>query len=228
MVQKSPAKPAGRRGRPRAYDPDAALARATAVFWDAGFAATSLDELAAATGMNRPSLYGAFGDKQALYCAALEHYRAQARAGMKAALAGDRPILDALRTVYRGALAMYLSGGKHPRGCFMVGTAVTEAVLDEAVRASLAEGLREIDAAFEARFRLARERGELSRDADPAALAKLASAILYFLSVRARAGEPRAVLEATAEAGIALICGGAPGGRKKPARPARARSGSTR
>jgi AcrR family transcriptional regulator len=217
MVQNSPVKSAARRGRPRAYDPDAALAKATAVFWDAGYAATSLDELSAATGMNRPSLYGAFGDKQALYRTVLEGYRAGARSAMKQALARDLPLHEGLHRVYRTALAMYLPPGKPPRGCFMIGTAVTEAVQDDAVRESLADGLHEIDGAFEARLRLARDQGELPRDADPAALARLASAILYFLAVRSRAGEPRAVLEATAEAGIALICGEAP----RPGRKAR-------
>jgi AcrR family transcriptional regulator len=218
MVQKSSAKEAPtRRGRPRAYDPDAALAKATAVFWDSGFAATSLDELAAATGMNRPSLYGAFGDKQALYLKALDGYRTAARAGMKEALAPGRPLREGLRLVYRLALDMYLSGRRHPRGCFMIGTAVTEAVHDQTVRKSLAEGLGEIDRAFEARLRRARDEGELAADADPAMLGRLASAILYFLAVRSRAGEPRAALEATAEAGIALLCGPAPRGRARDA-----------
>src|SRR5579883_1226199 len=73
MVQKSaPAK----RGRPRAYDEETALAQAMRVFWTGGYAATSLDELSAATRMNRPSLYAAFGDKQALYRTLIERYRA--------------------------------------------------------------------------------------------------------------------------------------------------------
>ncbi|MBI3517067.1 MAG: TetR/AcrR family transcriptional regulator, partial [Proteobacteria bacterium] len=84
MVQKS--QTPARRGRPRAYDPEAALAKATAAFWGAGFAATSLDDLCAATGMNRPSLYGAFGDKRALYHHALEHYMGKARVAMGEAL----------------------------------------------------------------------------------------------------------------------------------------------
>ena len=65
MVQKlRTERPPKRRGRPRAYDPQVALARAAAVFWKAGYAGTSLDDLVAATGMNRPSLYAAFGDKR--------------------------------------------------------------------------------------------------------------------------------------------------------------------
>jgi AcrR family transcriptional regulator len=220
MVQKSIAKPA-KRGRPRAYDPQAALEQATLTFWNAGFGATSLDDLATATAMNRPSLYAAFGDKQALYRTALDGYRADARAAMTAALDPALPLAEGLRRVYAGALAIYLPAGRPPRGCFMIGTAVTEAVRDAAVRDSLNEGLREIDRAFEARFRQARDRGELAADADPAALARLASGVLYFLAIRSRAGEPRAVLEATAEAGVAMLCGAAPARRRKARRATR-------
>src|SRR4051812_23755127 len=106
MVQKSEA----RRGRPRAYDHDIALAQAMAVFWDAGYAATSLDELSAATGMNRPSLYGAFGDKRALYRQAIAQYRATARAGLAAALTREAPLREALGRVYKAALGIYLGG----------------------------------------------------------------------------------------------------------------------
>src|SRR3954470_12000138 len=76
------APPAKRRGRPRAYEPEVALARALDVFWKDGFAATSLDDLSAATGMNRPSLYGAFGDKRELYIKSYESYRDRARQRM--------------------------------------------------------------------------------------------------------------------------------------------------
>ncbi len=187
-----------------------------ATFWDAGYAATSLDDLAAATGMNRPSLYGAFGDKRALYRQAIPAYRANARQKLAAALTDDVPLPEALGRVYAVALASYLEGATAPRGCFMIGTAVTESVLDPEVRGDLAGGLREIDKAFEARIRHARDTGEVAADADPTALGRIASAVLYFMAIRARAGEPRAVLEATAQAGIALICGAAP---KKSSRP---------
>lgn len=205
MVQKE-----RRRGRPRSYDPDAALARALETFWLAGYAATSLDELSAATGMNRPSLYGAFGDKRALYAKALDGYRATARAGMREALSPDLPLADALRRVYERALAYYMPAKGPARGCFMIGTALTEAALDADVRRNLAAGLREIDDAFEARIRLAQSKGEIAAGADPAALAKLASSILYYLAIRSRAGEPRAALQAVADSGVAMICGASP------------------
>ncbi|HKD29117.1 MAG TPA: TetR/AcrR family transcriptional regulator [Xanthobacteraceae bacterium] len=203
MVQKS----AARRGRPRAYDPDAALTRALNAFWDAGFAATSLDDLTEATGMNRPSLYGAFGDKQALYRQALDFYRTRTREALAKAFGGDDPLPVALRKVYDTAISIYLSGDNGPRGCFIIGTAVAQAVTHPDIRAALADTLREIDGAFAARIARARRGGELPGDADPARFAKLASATLYSLTIHARAGEGRAALEAIADAAVDVICG---------------------
>ena len=211
MVQKDQPK---RRGRPRRYDADEALARALDTFWNAGFAATSVDDLSAATGMNRPSLYGAFGDKQALYLQALERYMVASRAAVKGALAPDLPLREALGRVYALAIASYVQGRSGPRGCFLIGTAATEAVGNPVVRARLAAGLRDLDQAFQARIAYAREHGELPRDIDPNALGRLAAAVLHTLAIRARAGETRAALEATAEAGVDLICGRAPRRRK--------------
>jgi AcrR family transcriptional regulator len=205
MVQKSVRK---RRGRPPAYDADAALTKAMEAFWDAGYAATSLDELAAATGMNRPSLYGAFGDKHALYLKTLEHYAAGAQ--LRAGLAAPGTLRQSLGRVYDLAIALYLSGREGARGCFLIGTATTEAVRSPEVRAALAGQLRELDEIFEARIRAARAAGELPPEADPKALAKLASATLHSMALRARAGDPRASLEAIAKAGVDAICGAPP------------------
>jgi AcrR family transcriptional regulator len=203
MVQKESV----RRGRPRAYDPDTALVQAMAVFWNAGYAGTSLDDISAGTGMNRPSLYGAFGDKRALYLQTLERYRSRGRAAITEALAHDRPLREGLRRVYDSALALYYSGEGGARGCFLIGTALTESVGDAKVRKTLRDALLEFDAAFESRIRLARDHGELPRDADPAALAKVASAVLHTLAIRSRAGEPRKALEAMLEPALDLICG---------------------
>src|SRR5262245_26684556 len=127
MVQKEQS-PEKRRGRPRAYDPDVAIARAIEAFWPAGYSATSLDDLSGALGMNRPSLYAAFGDKHDLYLKALTQYWRFGRDAMRDALAYDRPLPEALWRVYRRALSMYLPEKGEPRGCFAIGTATTEAV----------------------------------------------------------------------------------------------------
>jgi AcrR family transcriptional regulator len=202
MVQKSERRP---RGRPRAYDPDKALAKAMGAFWDRGYAATSLDDISAATGMNRPSLYAAFGDKQAIYLKAIERYRAGP--AVRDALAEATTLREGLRRVYKVALAIYLSGDHGARGCFAIGTAATEAVTNSLVREQLAGVLNDVDEAFEARIGRAKAEGELPADANPETLARIASATLHSLAVRARAGEKRRVLEAIAEAGVNSVCG---------------------
>jgi AcrR family transcriptional regulator len=198
---------ARRRGRPREYDPEVALAQATDAFWRGGFAATSLDELSAATGMHRPSLYAAFGDKRALHLKALARYRADTWGRIVARLEAPAPLVETLARVFAEGLAVYLSGQEGPRGCFVVGAALTEALTDEEVRAEIAAGLADLDEAFEARFRAARDAGEIAADADPVALARMAAAILHTLSIRARAGDRQVVLAQTAAAGVQLLAG---------------------
>src|SRR5262249_8016155 len=129
MVQKQSQRSEPRpRGRPRAYDPEIALQRATESFWRAGAAAPWREDRGAATGMNRPSLYGAFGDKRELYLATLRRYWERSHVAMEEALAYDRTLREALRRLYRKALAGYFGGKDGPRGCFAIGTATTEAV----------------------------------------------------------------------------------------------------
>src|ERR1700749_768779 len=146
-----------RRGRPRAYEPDVALAKALALFRKDGFAATSLDDLSAATGMNRPSLYGAFGDKRELYIKSYQRYRNDARAAMIDIFRDEQPLRERLKRIYSIALDIYLSGDRGPRGCFTVMTAASEAVSDPDIRAMVLEGFVELDKAFITCFRRARE-----------------------------------------------------------------------
>jgi TetR/AcrR family transcriptional regulator, copper-responsive repressor len=196
-----------RRGRPRAYQPEVALARALDVFWKEGFAGTSLDDLSAATGMNRPSLYGAFGDKRELYIKSYQAYSERARARMGEVFTADLPLRDMLEKIYAVALDIYLSGKDVARGCFTVMTAASEAVFDPAIRELVTAGLSGTDRFFARIFRRAQERGELPPSANPQALALLASATLHTLSVRARAQVPRAELDAIVKGALDVMCG---------------------
>jgi TetR/AcrR family transcriptional regulator, copper-responsive repressor len=213
MVQKrqepSPTKPEAvepkRRGRPRAYQPDIALGKALDLFRKDGFAATSLDDLSAATGMNRPSLYGAFGDKRELYIKSYQRYRVDARAAMIDIFRGELPIRERLERIYSAALDIYLSGEAGPRGCFTVMTAASEAVADPDIRKLVLEGFFELDRAFAACFRLAKENGELPESADPTVLAQLASATIHTIAIRARAQVPRQELEAIVKGAIEVM-----------------------
>jgi AcrR family transcriptional regulator len=196
-----------KRGRPRAFDARETLEKAREVFWDRGYAGTSLDTLSAATKLNRPSLYGAFGDKEALYLDVMEGYRAESMDALADALDPSFPLRDNLARVYDSALAVYLHGETAARGCFLIGTATAEAIQHERVRDLLSRSLEDFDGAIERRIALAVERGELPEGTDAGMLARLASAVMHSLAVRARAGDSREMLEALAKSGVDMICG---------------------
>src|ERR1700760_4943310 len=134
MVQKTareaPKAASRGRGRPRAFEPETALAQAMEVFWSDGFAATSLDDISAATGLNRPSLYGAFGDKRALYLRAYSQYRKRVNESFAPLFAAHEPLRTKLTRILTAALDLYLSGPDGPRGCFTVLSAASEAIAD--------------------------------------------------------------------------------------------------
>src|SRR5580704_1421694 len=211
MVQKK-SKPteeaaARRRGRPRQYDPERALAKAADVFWKRGYAATSLEDLTAATGMNRPSLYAAFGDKRDIYLKTLARYREQSRAIGAEIVADDPPLRIFLKRFYQAALDIYLAGNDEALGCYSISTAPAQATTDPAVREFLATTIGNTDAFVAKQIAKARERGEVASEANPEALTQLATAALHTIAVRARAGISRKQLTALAASAIDVICG---------------------
>ncbi|MET0220074.1 MAG: TetR/AcrR family transcriptional regulator [Tardiphaga sp.] len=206
----APAAEPRRRGRPRAYQPDVALGKALDLFRQGGFAATSLDDLSAATGMNRPSLYGAFGDKRELYIKSYQRYRDEARAAAAEIFRSEGPVRQQLERIYAIALDIYLSGEAGPRGCFTVMTAGSEAVNDPDIRAMVQDALSDLDKAFAFCFRRAKQTGELPDSADPAVLAQLASATIHSVAIRARAQAPRTELEAIVNGAIDVLLGPKP------------------
>ncbi len=199
-----------RRGRPPSYDPDLALAAIRDVFWDRGFSAASLDDIAAAAGMNRPSLYGAFGDKREMYLAALRTFSAELGREMQKAL--EAPTLrEALEAFYVRAIQEYVSGKAGPRGCLVICTAATEATGDAMVRSALAAMLAELDSIVAVRIAKAHAEGDRCAGGEPNALARLATSVLHSLAVRARAGARRGELLKIARTMSDFIVGPASG-----------------
>lgn len=202
MVQKSDS---SRRGRPRKFDEHEVLVLARNAFWQSGYQATSMDILTEATGLNRPSLYGAFGDKHALFVRLMEEYRTANLAAAKQLLDAETSLRDALRATFKAAIGVYAGQNKAGRGCFVLGTAPSEALTDVAIRAQLAAITAGLDDLFEKRFHRALAEGDAVRVPDPKAAAQLTTAALHSLSVRARAGEQRQALLAMAMSFIALL-----------------------
>lgn len=203
MTQKS-------RGRPRRYDPELALGAALKAFWGGGFAGTSLDDIAAATGMNRPSLYAAFGDKKAIYRKALAKFNREFLGALEAALFAGAGLEDDLVNFYLAALPTYRSGragSDAALGCPVICTATTQAAVDDDIQADLAAALDHIDSALAARFAQAREAGELPSRAEPKHLGRLAAALLHSLAVRIRARQDGFDPEAFIRTSVAEILG---------------------
>ena len=204
MVQKE----SKRRGRPRTHDPEAALLAAAGVFWTRGLAGTSLDDLAAAMGMNRPSIYLAFGDKDALYRKALDHFRQH----LAAALAE----LDRSPDLHRGLLAFFdqaidvYTDGDQAKGCMVMCTAPAVALTHPEVREDLASIIHRADTALLRRIERAMQAGELPAGISAKGLAMTLQAILHSLALRSRAGEPARALRRFAREAVALCMGRAP------------------
>lgn len=177
-----------KRGRPRAFDPDTALKAAAERFRAGGYSGTSLDELAAATRLNRPSLYSAFGDKKALYLSALERTHARAERGFNRLAQADLPLRAMLERFFTAVVDGYLTGEAGPAGCLFISTAATESVGDPDVRAAIARFIAMEDAQIEL---LLRNAGASA----PERQARIVTAMVHSLSVRARAGAPRADLD---------------------------------
>ena len=133
--------------------------------------------------------------------------RQQSRAIGAQITADDPPLRVFLKRFYEAALAIYLESGDEARGCYSISTAPAQAVTDAGVRDFLAASINGTDAFVAKQIVKARERGEVPSDADPQALAQLATAALHTLAVRARVGVPRKQLTAVAAAAIDVICG---------------------
>ncbi len=192
------------RGRPRQFDEVAAVEAAGNVFWINGFSATSLDDLAAAMGMNRPSIYGAFGDKEALYRRALAQFGSRMEAALRQSLYAKSDVRKALTNFFRQALAIYVSGPQ-PKGCLVMSTAVSAAVSHPEIQSDLFEVIETIDKGFEERFRQAVDAGELPPEFDTYARAAIAQSLLHSLSLRARAGQSKSKLNRLLRSGVELV-----------------------
>jgi AcrR family transcriptional regulator len=194
------------RGRPRSFDVDEALDRAIEVFWTHGYAGASLDLLSEAMGIARPSLYAAFGDKEALYVTALARFTLGVRADFRAAFAGTTTIRAGTEAFFEKMIARYTSG-KVARGCLAFSAAAADAATHPNVRAALAKLNVELDEGFARVLEAAQKSRELPKGADPKRLARLFAATLHTLGLRARAGTPREELNVIAADAVAIVFG---------------------
>ncbi|KOF22148.1 TetR family transcriptional regulator [Ensifer adhaerens] len=196
--------PTRRRGRPRAFDRDIALAAAGETFWRLGYEGASIADLTAAMGITPQSLYAAFVSKADLYREALERYRQQEGAAAGRSLNGEGHVIDVVAKLLRVSAHEFSVPGR-PKGC-MISTAVLTCAVENDVIARHVTALRnQTLSALETRLRRGIEEGELREHTDAAGLARFIGAILQGMTVQAQDGAGEADLLSIAELAIAEV-----------------------
>ncbi|GAA4540558.1 TetR/AcrR family transcriptional regulator [Amycolatopsis samaneae] len=190
------------RGRPRAFDREGALTKAMYVFWARGYEGASLADLTAAMGINPPSLYAAFGGKEALFREAVKHYCAVYGGFTERALREQPTARAAVEAVLRDNARDYVDPA-HPSGCMVVLAATNCTPANQGVHDHLRALRRETQESITRRLREGVEDGELPEDTDVEALGGFFTTVLNGLSVQARDGAT--LPELTASIDVALV-----------------------
>jgi AcrR family transcriptional regulator len=157
--------------RPREFDPEDVLSRAQDVFWDKGFRATSLDDVTEATGVNKPSLYAAFGGKSELFCAILDRYHAMLLA--YADLLLDAPTARVGLTAWLRSFLPLSTGAIGERGCLSINAIVSDALDEPGVATRIVEYNSQLEQKLVSACERGIRRGELPPDFDPPASVQL-------------------------------------------------------
>jgi AcrR family transcriptional regulator len=173
---------AAQRGRPRAFDPDAALECAMHVFWAKGYEGASLSNLTRAMRINRPSLYAAFGNKEQLFKKVLDRYVNGPLAYFGKALAAPKA-RDVIEQIFFGAARM-AGDPTFPSGCLMVQGALAVGNAARSVRKEAAQRRAGSEVALRRRLQRAKREGDLPKNADPAELARYVMTVLQGMAVQ--------------------------------------------
>ena len=190
------------KGRPREFCVDQALAAALGVFWRRGYESASMAELTEAMGITKPSLYAAFGNKEALFRKALDLYEREKLGYMQDAL--DAPTArEVAERLLRGALAMQTEGG-NPRGCLGVISSVACGIEAESIKAEVIARRASSHRALVERFERAQAEGELPDTIDAEGLSRYLLALLQGLSLQAGAGASCGQLEELVDTSMKL------------------------
>jgi AcrR family transcriptional regulator len=183
-------------GRPREFDVDQALDRALKVFWRNGYEGTTLPDLTMAMGINRPSLYAAFGGKQELFRKVLDRYAEGPAAYVREALQEPTARAVAERLLY-GTIDV-VTDRRSPRGCLLVQAALACGETAEPARRELLSRRAAGDVAIRRRFERASSEGDLPADTDAADLASFLVTVMRGMAVQAASGASREQLRRVA------------------------------
>lgn len=180
--------------RTKAFDRHDVLDRAVTLFWVRGFEGVSVQDLVDHLGISRSSLYQTFGDKQALWLAALDRYRQQGEGERRLLIESETAPLAALRQFFQ-LIVDGAASDAECKGCLLANAAVERGPTDTETAQRAKAALAGLQQTFERVLKRAQEAGELAPERDAQALGRYFANAVYGLRVTARLGPPRAVLQ---------------------------------
>lgn len=190
--------------RPREFDEQQALEAAMHLFWEKGFEATSISDLTARMGIQRPSIYSAFGDKKELFEAALRKYTQLHAANARARLHKPKSVKEAFRSFFEDVVKAEYEGGPN-RGCFCINTMVELAPHDAKFEVLTREHQMYLSAIFQATIERGIRSGELRLETNAIALAQTLVVSLIGLTVMMKSRPDRSFINNTVEVTLALL-----------------------
>jgi AcrR family transcriptional regulator len=186
------------KGRPREFNKEQVLDKALHVFWERGYEGTSLSDLTEAMGINRPSLYAAFGNKEELFRLALDRYADKGPgAAHRKALA--EPTAKAVVERLLKSTADCLTDPANPPGCLAVQGALSCGDAAESIKKELCQRRARVEQELRQRFERAKAEGDLGRESEPESLARYITTVIQGMAVQAAGGASRADLHAVAD-----------------------------
>jgi TetR/AcrR family transcriptional repressor of nem operon len=190
--------------RTKEFDPDVALRRALELFWERGYAATSMADLVEHLGLARASIYATFGGKHDLYVRALGRYLEERDPSVVEVLAQPGPVLPAIRALVTAYVDECLAD-RRQRGCMVVNAAVELAPWDRQVARCVQASWRTLETALASALTRARAQGEIDANQDPPALARFLLVVLQGLRVLGRGDPDPARLRDAAERALGTL-----------------------
>lgn len=193
-------------GRPRTFDKDVALTKAMHVFWEKGFEGTTMADLVQAIGIKAPSLYAAFGNKDALFSAVVSHYLPIVTKGQLAALNNANNIADAVDNALAECVQLFTSQD-NPQSCLIMTAAINTAPEHNQHVAELQALRKGYQAAWLGRFEKAKADHQLKIDADATALAEYFTTVILGMALRAKDNATENELSKTAALSSQILAG---------------------
>lgn len=191
--------------RPKEFNPDDALEKAMHVFWHKGYEATSMEDLLTAMNINRGSLYDTFGDKRELFLKAMDRYCTGGGIGSRLSILNQPgPALSLIRQFIGHLLEFGLSDPLR-RGCLITNTVMELAPHEKDIARKVAGRLQMAEDAFFRLLTRAKQEGELAKDKDPRALARVLVTMMQGTIVMIKAGSPADAVKQTAETALSIL-----------------------